>query len=209
MILSEQRWGAHYPRRAFRGPSPADSPRPDNLAKPPSSARALFYREHSKVLKASGIKSNFEILSDAWDKLSSKEQNDYKIKCSKYKEEYKTEYERLKHLAVENGEYPRDEPKRPVNNYIMFKQEKYQILKSKYEIPSDKKLHMSEEELKMVREKNKRALESEISTMWKNLLPKEKDKYTARYDDAKKQYILHYAEWSKQEAERIKSLEVQ
>ena len=63
---------------------------------------------------------SFKGLSDAWKELSEEDKEAYALEANTYKEKYEQEKEEARALAISNGEFPEDEPSKPLSSYLKY-----------------------------------------------------------------------------------------
>ena len=166
--------------------------KPEGLVKP-KSAHNLYYRYYAKECSEKGVKFELKNASSSWNELSDKKKEPYIKEASKQKEDYHTEKAKQKEDAIKNGNFPAEKPKRAINAYVHF--------------VNDKRSEITEK-LKKEGETTKlnTKVTSEASKMWKQLTPEEKEPYETIYRKEKEKYKEVFEKWNSIELSRRKKI---
>jgi len=165
---------------------------PSSLEKP-KKAIDIFGKKFSEDSKANDIKfskdNNYLVCRKAaWDNLNKLEQAKYEKQAKAQKDNYDIEYAKLKAEAIKNGEFPEDKIKGPLTAYFLFLADVRPKLTEKFKGETERNTKITKEGGKM----------------WKELSEKEKDKYIAKYKEAKAEYDIKKQEWNSNEIQRVK-----
>jgi hypothetical protein len=165
---------------------------PSSLEKP-KKAIDIFGKKFSEDSKANDIKfskdNNYLVCRKAaWDNLNKLEQAKYEKQAKAQKDNYDIEYAKLKAEAIKNGEFPEDKIKGPLTAYFLFLDDVRPKLTEKFKGETERNTKITKEGGKM----------------WKELSEKEKDKYIAKYKEAKAEYDIKKQEWNSNEIQRVK-----
>jgi len=160
------------------------------IAKPTSSLN-LFGKVFKAQCDANNTKCTLQVRNTAWNSLTDKEKDKYKKQAEEQKKAYVIEYERLRLLAIEKGEFPEDKPKKPSTAFFLYLAEIRPILSEKYKNEPDRKA---------INQK----ITVETAEMWGKLTDAKKAKYNTAYIEAKQEYDVKIAEWSSKETSRMK-----
>ena len=163
---------------------------PKDLKKAPS-ANILFQRKYKEDCDKSNKKFNLKECSETFKKLTEKEKAKYVAESQKLKEQYKTDFERLRTEAIKNGEFPEDKPKRPMTAYFRFLGDVRAKLTEKHKNMSDRKAANA-------------VITKEAGAMWKELSDKDKTKYEDAYKKEKEAFDVKQKAWESKETERRK-----
>jgi hypothetical protein len=168
---------------------------PSDIEKPkkPIDIFGKLFSEESKEKGVKFTKDNNYLVcrKQAWDALSTKEQEKYEKLAKKQQEAYDIEFAKQKAEAIKNGEFPEDKIKGPCTAYFLFLADIRPKLTEKFKDDADKNTKITKEGGKL----------------WKALSEKEKEKYSAKYREAKAEYDIKKQEWKTNEIERVKKQE--
>jgi hypothetical protein len=92
----------------------------DGLDKP-KSPMELYRLEYRKNCQENNIEYKNDSFRDSWRNLPESEKSKFIKENEKLKSKYEKEFERQKKDAINRGEFLPDEPKRPLNAYMIFK----------------------------------------------------------------------------------------
>jgi len=134
-----------------------------------------------------------------WKELSDSKKAKYKKIYDSAKAIYDTEFAKQKELAVKDGLFPMEKPKRPMTQFFIYLGEVRPQLTEKYKKEVESK--------KITKKEVNTKITKDASDMWKQLSDPELEKYNSMFQKAKSEYELKFAEWNKVEIERVKKLD--
>jgi hypothetical protein len=128
---------------------------------------------------------SFKGLSDAWKEVSEEDKEAYTLEANTYKEKYEQDKEEARLLAISNGEFPEDEPSKPLSSYLKYGNSIRHTFK----------------------DKNITEIAIETGKMWSELSEKDKKPFIDAYNKEKAEYKIKYEEWKETEDIRKQKLE--
>jgi len=176
------------------------------LSKPPRSGYIIFNKEHSAKCKKNGTKYVKADVEKQWQNMSEDDKDVYRHKAKKLHEEYQTSLQKEKDQAIKDGLFPADKPKRPVNEWILFRTEIYSEVAEKHKPTEAEISNMNDEELSTYKKEVQKKIQSEIKERWDNLSQKQRDKYFKLKAERQKQYLLDMEKWQAKEDERLEKI---
>ena len=172
--------------------------------KPPRSGFIVFNMEYSEKCKSEGVKYENRKVSLMWRELSDVERTKYNNKAKSLNEEYHRVLDEEKAIAIKNGTIARPKPKRPINEWIIFRKEIYREVASNIKIDEEHLNSLSTDELKTkYRREIQRQIMDEILVRWKNISPETMTRLTNIKLEKRKEYELAMQEWQKYEYDRL------
>lgn len=176
------------------------------LSKPPRSGYIIFNKEHSAKCKKNDTKYVKTDVEKQWQNMSEDEKDVYRNKAKKLHEEYQNNLQKEKEQAIEDGTFPADKPKRPVNEWILFRTEIYSEVAEKHKPTKAEISNMNDNELSTYKKEVQKKIQSEIKERWDNLSQKQRDKYFKLKTERQKKYLLDMEKWQVKEYERLEKI---
>lgn len=176
------------------------------LAKPPRSGYIIFNKEHSAKCKKNDNKYVKADVEKQWQNMSEDEKDVYRNKAKKLHEEYQTSLQKEKDQAIKDGLFPADKPKRPVNEWILFRTEIYSEVAEKHKPTEAEISSMNDNELSTYKKDVQKKIQNEIKERWDNLSKKQRDKYFKLKTERQKKYLLDMEKWQAKEYERLEKI---
>ena len=173
------------------------------LSKPPRSGYIIFNKEHSAKCKKNGTKYVKADVEKQWQNMSEDDKDVYRNKAKKLQDEYQTSLQKEKEQAIKDGLFPEDKPKRPVNEWILFRTEIYSEVAEKHKPTEAEISNMDDSELSTYKKEVQKKIQTEIKDRWDNLSKKQKEKYFKLKTEKQKQYLLDMEKWQSKEEERL------
>ena len=176
------------------------------LSKPPRSGYIIFNKEHSAKCKKNGTKYVKADVEKQWQNMSEDDKDVYRNKAKKLQDEYQTSLQKEKEQAIKDGLFPEDKPKRPVNEWILFRTEIYSEVAEKHKPTEAEISNMDDSELSTYKKEVQKKIQTEIKDRWDNLSKKQKEKYFKLKTEKQKQYLLDMEKWQAKEEERLEKI---
>ena len=155
------------------------------------SANILFQKDYKAKCDAKGIKFDLKNCAEEYKKLNDKDKAKYKKEAQRLKDEYNTEYARLRAEAIKNGDFPEDKPKRPLSGFLRYIADVRAEISEKYKDVEDRKSVNAQ-------------IVKDAGEMWQALTDKEKAPYELEYKKEKEIFEQKLKEWESKELERRK-----
>ena len=173
------------------------------LKKPPRSGYIIFNTAKSVEYKKQNRKYEKTVVEKEWQTMTEEQKDIYRNKARKLNEEYRNALQKEKDDAIKQGIYPADKPKRPVNEWILFRTEIYPEIAEKYK-PTEAELSvLNDKELSAFKKDIQRKIQSDIKDRWENLSKKQKQKYINSKNKKQEQYLKDIEEWQNNEETRL------
>ena len=173
------------------------------LKKPPRSGYIMFNSSKSQEYKKLNRKYEKSVVEKEWQTMTEEQKDVYRNKAKKLNEEYRAALQKEKDEAIKQGLYPADKPKRPVNEWILFRTEIYPEIAEKFK-PTEAELSvLSDEELVSFKKEIQKKIQADIKDRWENLSKKQKQKYINAKNKKQEQYLKDMEVWQKNEEERL------
>lgn len=173
------------------------------LKKPPRSGYIMFNSAKSVEYKKQNRKYEKSVVEKEWQTMTEEQKDVYRNKARKLNEEYRNDLQKEKDDAIEQGLYPADKPKRPVNEWILFRTEIYPEIAERYK-PTEAELSiLNDEELSAFKKDIQKKIQSDIKDRWENLTKKQKQKYINSKNKKQEQYLKDMEEWQNNEESRL------
>ena len=173
------------------------------LKKPPRSGYIMFNSSKSLEYKKLNRKYEKSVVEKEWQTMTEEQKDVYRNKAKKLNEEYREALQREKDEAIKQGLYPADKPKRPVNEWILFRTEIYPEIAEKFK-PTEAELSvLNDEELVAFKKEIQRKIQTDIKDRWDSLSKKQKQKYINIKNKKQEQYLKDMEVWQKNEEERL------
>ena len=174
-----------------------------SLKKPPRSGYIIFNTERSAECKKNERKYEKALVEKEWQNMTEEQKDVYRNKARDLNEAYRNALQKEKEQAIKDGTYPADKPKRPVNEWILFRTEIYSEIAEKHK-PTEAEISvMNDEELATYKKEIQRKIQNEIKDRWDGLSAKKKNKYIAIKNERQKQYLADMEVWNKNEEARL------
>ena len=132
----------------------------------PKSPMELYRLEYRKNCQENNIEYKNDSFRDSWRNLPETEKSRFVKENEKLKSKYEKEFERQKKEAINRGEFLPDEPKRPLNAYMIFKGD----------CGSNIKKFLSKNEQKQYASLSNKERIKFISTKWKDMCENDTEK---------------------------------
>ena len=173
------------------------------LKKPPRSGYIMFNSSKSQEYKKLNRKYEKSVVEKEWQTMTEEQKDVYRNKAKKLNEEYRAALQKEKDEAIKQGLYPADKPKRPVNEWILFRTEIYPEIAEKFK-PTEAELSvLNDEELVSFKKEIQKKIQADIKDRWENLSKKQKQKYINAKNKKQEQYLKDMEVWQKNEEERL------
>jgi hypothetical protein len=176
------------------------------LKKPPRSGYIIFNQEISNNFRTKGEKYDKSVVEKQWQNMSEKKKEKYKQRAKTLNDEYKAALLQEKNQAIKEGLFPMDKPKRPINEWIIFRTEIYNEVADMFKPDESKMSTMTKSEIGLYKKQLMKDIQSEIKRRWDNLSNETKQTYITKKEKMHQKYLTELEEWNTHEEARLAKL---